>query len=62
MVPSPSLFFNLGKVRTVDLDYLKDFNHSATEWAVEHGEYHVDSGISGPSMGDVMKKWKVHNI
>ena len=62
MVPSPSLFFNLGKVRTVDLDSLKDFNHSATAWAVEQGEYHVDSGISGPSMGDVMKKWKVHNL
>ena len=44
------------------MDSLKDFNHSATEWAVEHGEYHVDSGISGPSMGDVMKKWKVHKI
>ena len=35
MVPSPSLFFNLGKVRTVDLDSLKDFNHSATAWAVK---------------------------
>ena len=45
-----------------DLDSLKGFNQSATEWAVEHGEYHVDSGISGPSMGDVMKKWKVHKL
>ena len=63
LLPTHDLFYNVGKIKVVKVDPLGVVNGSASDWAMEKGDFSKGSGASaGPSVDDLMKNWKTHTV